>query len=220
MKSLKCLSRYSLSCAIISGKHVLCMTWAGRRLLKCLAPSLIGSTLKSSHRSRLHARFLHHKNGIPSGIMSQQKTSVIYVNQGFFGSRLPVHLHRRTRDHMQDAVKSFVQEQLNNSDETRHTRLGTTVNSRWALVLLGSAKSTVLWSIGSPTSVAKCSVTDVERYQLMLPSLWDLLWIIKRCPSGCLQHALQISHPWPLSLFTFYFVKRPSSLMLVIALQK
>lgn len=84
MKSLKCLGRYSLSCVIISGEHVLCMTWTGRRLSKCLAPSLIGSTLKSRHRSRLHARFLPRKNGIPSDIMSQQKTSVIYVNQGFF----------------------------------------------------------------------------------------------------------------------------------------
>lgn len=158
----KCLSRYFLSCVIISGKHVLCMTWTGRRLLKCLAPSLIGSTLKSSHSSRLHARFLHHKNGIPSDITSQQKTSVIYVNQGFFGSGLPVHLHRHVRDYMQGAVKSFVQKRLNYSDETRHTRLGTTVSSRWALVHHGSAPSTVLWSIGSPTSAAWLTWSDTS----------------------------------------------------------
>lgn len=82
-----------------------------------------------------------------------------------------------------------------------------------------SAPSPLLWSIHSPTSAAKCSVTAVERYQLMWPRLWDVFWIIKRGPSGCLQHVPLISHPWPSSLFTFYFVKRPSSLMLVFTLR-
>lgn len=86
VKSLKPLS--FLSCVVISGEHVPRATWTGRRPLKFLAESLMGSALKSSQHSRLSARFLHHKNGIPSDIMSQQKPSLIYVNQGFFGSSL------------------------------------------------------------------------------------------------------------------------------------
>lgn len=86
IKSLKPLS--FLSCVVISGEHAPRATWTGRRPLKCLAASLMGSALKSSQHSRLSARFLHQKNGIPSDIMSQQKPSLIYVNQGFFGSSL------------------------------------------------------------------------------------------------------------------------------------
>lgn len=111
-----------------------------------------------------------------------------------------------------------------NSEETRHT-LGWVLLNRSTVNRLSSssgsesAPATLLWSIHSSTSAAKCSVMAMEWYQLMWPRLWDVLWIIKRGPSGCLQHVPLISHPWPSSLFTFYFVKRPSSLMLVFTLR-
>lgn len=54
-----------LSCGVISGEHVRRATWTARRLLKCLAAPLMGSALKSSQHSRLSARFLRHKIGIP-----------------------------------------------------------------------------------------------------------------------------------------------------------